>query len=333
MLIAVGEIKVNSGRRAVLPQKLQELAQSISELGLINPITVDRNYTLIAGLHRLEAVKLLGREKIECTVSGLEGLEAELAEIDENVVRSDLAALDYSDLLLRRKEVYESLHPETKHGGDRKSEKIKRTKCPLDSPKSFVDDTAEKLGIAPRTVRRQLQTAKNLSPEAKEIIRSADTKITKKAAMKLSRLEPEKQKEAATLLVSGQIQSVDEYDSQVPSEESSPTEDEQEDEEPEPQGPLSPPSTFQTVSGSSVFRGITSDLKNEAKDCSCTPDSFLTEFTALAHQIQKDIAWYSTSYYEAVYPLLTQEHLNLLQKQADSICTTFQNFISKVRGC
>jgi len=167
MLIAIREIKINPGRRAILPKQLQELAQRISTVGLLNPITIDRNYTLIAGQHRLEAVKLLGREEIECTVSSLEGLEAELAEIDENVVRSDLAALDYSDLLLRRKEVYETLHPETKHGGDRKSEKIKRTKCPLDSPKSFVDDTAEKLGVDPRTVRRQIQTAKNLTPEAK----------------------------------------------------------------------------------------------------------------------------------------------------------------------
>ena len=100
----------------------------------------------------------------------MEGLLAELAEVDENVVRKGLSAVEYSDLLLRRKEIYEALHPETKHGGDRKSEKIKSAKCTFDSEKSFVDDTAEKLGVDPSTIRRQIQTAKNLTSEAKDII-------------------------------------------------------------------------------------------------------------------------------------------------------------------
>ena len=89
-------------------------------------------------------------------VSSLEGLAAELAEIDENFIRSDLSPVEYGEMLLRRKEIYETLHPETKRGGDRKSEEIKRTKCPFDPAKSFVDDTADKLGVNPRTVRRQI---------------------------------------------------------------------------------------------------------------------------------------------------------------------------------
>ena len=51
--------------------------------------------------------------------------------------------------------------------------------------------------------------ARNLTPEAKEIIR--DTKITKSDALKLSRLSPAQQLEAASQLVSGDIHSVDEY--------------------------------------------------------------------------------------------------------------------------
>ena len=48
---------------------MKELADSILEVGLINPIMVDQAHTLIAGLHRLEAMKLLGRTKIECTMT------------------------------------------------------------------------------------------------------------------------------------------------------------------------------------------------------------------------------------------------------------------------
>lgn len=168
MLVPISEIMVNPGRREVSPGDVKELADSILEVGLINPIMVDQAHTLIAGLHRLEAMKLLGRTEIECAVSDLDGLQVELAEIDENFVRKDLSDDEFRELLLRRKEIYESLHPETKHGGDRKSEKIKSAKCTFDSAKSFVDDTAEKLGVDPSTVRRELQTAKNLTPATLE---------------------------------------------------------------------------------------------------------------------------------------------------------------------
>ena len=211
MLVPISEIKINAGRREADPEGVQELVDSISKVGLLNPITIDREHTLIAGLHRLEAAKLLGWTEIECNVSSLEGLLAELAEVDENVVRKGLSAVEYSDLLLRRKEIYEALHPETKNGGDQKSEKIRTSKCRSDSMKSFVQDTAEKLGVGRRTVERQIQTAKNLTPEAKEILREADTKITKQSALKLSRLAPEQQCEVARQLAAGDIHSVDEY--------------------------------------------------------------------------------------------------------------------------
>lgn len=211
MQVPISRIQVRDGRRRMDAGHVRELEDSIRELGLLNPITIDRGNVLIAGLHRLEAAKRLGWQEIECTVSSLDGLQAELAEIDENIVRSDLPALEYGEALLRRKEVYEALHPETKHGGDRKSEEIKTTKCRFDNVKSFAQDTAEKLGVVPRTVERQIQTVKNLAPEAKEIIRDTDMKISKKAAMKLSRLEPAQQKEAAALLAAKEIRTVDEY--------------------------------------------------------------------------------------------------------------------------
>ena len=40
-----------------------------------------------------------------------------------------------------------------------------------------------------RTIERQIQTAKNLTPETKEIIKKSGGKISKEAALRLSRLE------------------------------------------------------------------------------------------------------------------------------------------------
>ena len=59
MKIAINEIKINSGRREASLSGIDELARSISEVGLLNPITIDLDHTLIAGLHRLEAAKRL----------------------------------------------------------------------------------------------------------------------------------------------------------------------------------------------------------------------------------------------------------------------------------
>lgn len=213
--VPINEIKVSFERRKAAIGDIQELADSIREIGMLNPITVSRDHTLIAGFHRLEAVKLLGWTEIECTVTGLEGLQAELAEIDENFVRCDLTPIEFGELLLRRKEIYEALHPEsiqTNIGGPFRGNQHREVSDKMtQTSKSFAQDTAEKLGIGRRTVERQVQIAKNLTPETKEIIRASDTFITRKEALALSRLESEKQAEAATLLTSGEIQSVDEY--------------------------------------------------------------------------------------------------------------------------
>ena len=43
--------------------------------------------------------------------------------------------------------------------------------------KSFAQDTADKLGVSKRTVERLVQTARDLTPEAKKTIRDAGDKI------------------------------------------------------------------------------------------------------------------------------------------------------------
>ena len=199
MQIKISEIKINPGRRDTQQRNVEELARSIAAVGLMNPITVTQDNTLIAGLHRLEAVKLLGWAEIECTVSDADGLQAELAEIDENFVRAGLSHRELGDLLLRRKELYEAIHPETRQGM-RNGQTAKNENFSLLDTKSFSQDTAEKLGVSKRTVEQLVQTAANLTPEAKKIIKEADTKITKGAALKISRLPPGQQEEAAAVL-------------------------------------------------------------------------------------------------------------------------------------
>ena len=48
MLININNIKINPGRREAMPEDIQRLSESIAEVGMMNPITVDADYTLVA---------------------------------------------------------------------------------------------------------------------------------------------------------------------------------------------------------------------------------------------------------------------------------------------
>ena len=322
MLVQINEIKVNPGRREADPEGVQELVDSISKVGLINPIMIDQEHILIAGLHRLEAAKLLGWSEIECTVSSLEGLLAELAEVDENVVRRDLPAVEFSDLLLRRKEIYEALHPEARHGGDRKSEKIKTQNFRFDSTKSFVQDTADKLKVSPRTVELQVQTAKNLTPEAKDIIRNSGKKITKQSALKLSRLAPDQQKDAANKLAAGDIRSMDEYHpAPSPAEPNSPKKQLPQESYPQKASvpPAAPASPALETGYYPTIKDSVADLKNPDKDRSLTPAIFLVTFTLFLQRFSQSVKSYAVNESAAVFPALTQEHLTQIQQEINSV--------------
>jgi len=92
------------------------------------------------------------------------------------------------------------MYPETRHGGDRKSENIKMRNPQLDQ-KPFVDETSSKTGVSSRVIHEEIQIAESLPPEVKEIVRNHD--VPKIDALKLARMEPEKQKAVASQIATG----------------------------------------------------------------------------------------------------------------------------------
>ena len=159
MNLKVTDITINKGRRAVDEAKVKSLVDSINEIGLINPITVTKESVLIAGLHRLSAVKQLGWENIAVTImDNGNSLHTELAEIDENLIRNELHWVEQDEAMKRRKEIYELLHPETKHvtkrGGSGRGNK---TSDIMSDVLPFTEDTAQKTGKSSRSVRRSVQ--------------------------------------------------------------------------------------------------------------------------------------------------------------------------------
>jgi ParB family transcriptional regulator, chromosome partitioning protein len=91
----------------------------MADQGQLQPIVVrpdkDGGYCLVAGLHRFEAAKKLNWKEIWCSVfDDMDTDQAELAEIDENLIRVDLTPAEEAAHIGKRKELYERLHPETK---------------------------------------------------------------------------------------------------------------------------------------------------------------------------------------------------------------------------
>lgn len=165
--IGLGGINIQPGRlRALRPEIVKDLMRSIQERGVLtHPITVRPRpaggYWLIAGLHRLEAVKRLKLRTIQAKVlTGLTDNQAELVQIDENLVRADLTAAERAMHLARRKEIYEEEHEETKHGGDRKSASKKSSRQNGDLNERFTKDTAKKTGQSERKVQRESKRGK-----------------------------------------------------------------------------------------------------------------------------------------------------------------------------
>lgn len=154
-------IDVGERLRPVDPDYVALIAASLAERGLDTPIVVsahglDGNHQLIAGAHRLAAARSLGWDDIEAIVTEADDLAAQLQEIDENLIRRELSALDRAVFLARRKAIYEALHPEAKRGGDRRS--TKRTRLSVWSG-AFAKATAAKLGVDERTIRRAVARA------------------------------------------------------------------------------------------------------------------------------------------------------------------------------
>ena len=67
---------------------IESLSESIKNEGLINPITVDQDYKLLAGGRRLEAVKLLGWPSITANIMQIDNeSDLRVIELIENIQR------------------------------------------------------------------------------------------------------------------------------------------------------------------------------------------------------------------------------------------------------
>jgi len=103
--INISEIKTNPNqpRKEFDKDKLKELADSISERGLINPIQVKKKgngYELICGERRLKAHKLINKKTIKAIVKNYNSKSDEMVEsLIENLHRDDLTSIEKENFI------------------------------------------------------------------------------------------------------------------------------------------------------------------------------------------------------------------------------------------
>ncbi len=95
LLLNIREISSNpyQPRSQFEPRALQELADSISQNGLLQPVTVrewENGYQLIAGERRLMACKMLGMEQIPAIVNRVDDEKSAVFALIENLQRKDV---------------------------------------------------------------------------------------------------------------------------------------------------------------------------------------------------------------------------------------------------
>lgn len=164
----------NQPRRTFAQPELEELADSIRELGVLQPLTVrrrDGQWELIAGERRLRAARLAGLESVPCLSVHTDSQSSSLLALVENLQRRDL---DFWEEALALRRLIDTYHVSQ-------------------------EDVARRIGKSQSAVANKLRLLK-LPQEALSLLR--DGGATERHARALLRLNsPAQQMDAARQVV------------------------------------------------------------------------------------------------------------------------------------
>jgi len=185
--LSVEQIDVGEGvRQTIEKEPLEELAASIAQHGVLQPIVVEPGmegrYNLQIGQRRFTAAKMAGLEKVPAIIlDGSLGAEDSLAmRLVENIHREDLDPIDEA-------EAYSAL----REMGVKVSEVAKR----VGKERTYVSHSMRLL---------------RLHPKVREAVRQKN--IPREHALTLLKLEPEQQLELAREIMEGGLTTVEARD-------------------------------------------------------------------------------------------------------------------------
>ena len=120
LLIPIADIRPNPSqpRRDFPLDSLMELAQSISENGILQPLTVSMEQgvpTLVAGERRLRAAKIAGLREVPCVEVQAEARKRQVMTLIENLQREDMNCFETAEGIRYLIESYELTQCEAAH--------------------------------------------------------------------------------------------------------------------------------------------------------------------------------------------------------------------------
>lgn len=106
LYLPIGRIRPNPAqpRKIFEAEGLKELADSIEQYGILQPLTVRRcetDYELVAGERRLRAAKMAGLPEVPCIMLTVDEEQSGLVALVENLQRRDLDYIEEAEGLLR----------------------------------------------------------------------------------------------------------------------------------------------------------------------------------------------------------------------------------------
>ena len=189
--IPVADIKVLNRLRKTDAHKIQELAESIKDIGLLHPIAVaekDNEYVLLSGEHRLSSYKLLDKPTIPCVVRENNPLINQLVEVSENLCSNRLNAIEESNAIVMREKILIQLGRKAIVGSNQYTE-----------DKVTNKELANQLGISRRVYQYKKQVA-NLHPKVQEMLGETKFANNMMDMVRLSKQSKEVQMEVAKIL-------------------------------------------------------------------------------------------------------------------------------------
>jgi ParB-like chromosome segregation protein Spo0J len=185
--IDVDLIAVPANRRPINQDAVDRLAESIDRIGLRTPLTVvslddGKRLDLVAGNHRLAAVRKLGWSKVACFVIEDDAIDAAMWEIAENLHRAELSALERSEQIARWIELADT----RKLAQVAQVSELEKFSTGGRGITGGISAASREIGIDRDDARRAVKVA-SLSDEAKSFARETGLENNRSALLQASR--------------------------------------------------------------------------------------------------------------------------------------------------
>lgn len=181
-------------------ERWKDFVESIKTSGIIVPLVVTRDYTVVSGNQRLRAAKELGLEEVPCevkTYEGKNGISKEdwiLKDLIETNLRQrgigNLNPVKTAKCIIELERIYG-----VKKGGYRGDLQNLGGQSPetgLSTPKNLQKKIIENTGLS-RSRYHEIKKLNDLIPELQVLVESG--RLSSSAGARLAYLEPEQQKE------------------------------------------------------------------------------------------------------------------------------------------